>query len=415
MGRGRRPNLALEPTRALQTQRAFRQRKAEHLAGLEATVKQLTDENARLRQLLQRDAASPGHSRSPHLTAHPPPAHVAASGSRSSASSTSASTPTSLPTATCESCAPILHANRQLAVAATHVDAHMAQLQHAVKSLRSVLVHHNIPVPAYLLEPPNDEAYRHSKRMRYEPGAHGDHASPAASGVHMTASYFAPGESWHDPAQRRSVPASQASQAWHTPSPGSILAAPTPPSAGYSPRHAGAFSPPATEARRRAPSRQSSTARLPPASPRYTQLPPLAPFVEREERARTEALHAGARSHSSGSSPAYVNSPFRGAAPLHSPRVRSVPSPRPSEPHLSEPPKPASTSEPNPCGSAGKPGCCSKLDAPPARPEPKDWVPAPLGISFDMRTSPTNDAKPSNDQECCFGLVNCDDQGRIII
>jgi hypothetical protein len=31
-----------------------------------------------------------------------------------------------------------------------------------------------------------------------------------------------------------------------------------------------------------------------------------------------------------------------------------------------------------------------------------------------MRTTPTNDAKP-NDQDCCFGLVKCDDQGRILI
>lgn len=39
MTRGRKPNLSLEPSRQLQTQRAFRERKAAHLCELEATVK----------------------------------------------------------------------------------------------------------------------------------------------------------------------------------------------------------------------------------------------------------------------------------------------------------------------------------------------------------------------------------------
>ncbi|PWN23780.1 hypothetical protein BCV69DRAFT_279697 [Microstroma glucosiphilum] len=39
MTRGRKPNLSLEPSRQLQTQRAFRERKAAHLVELEATVK----------------------------------------------------------------------------------------------------------------------------------------------------------------------------------------------------------------------------------------------------------------------------------------------------------------------------------------------------------------------------------------
>lgn len=49
MGRGRRPDATLEPSRQLLTQRAFRQRRANHLAELEKRVKELERENIRLR------------------------------------------------------------------------------------------------------------------------------------------------------------------------------------------------------------------------------------------------------------------------------------------------------------------------------------------------------------------------------
>ncbi|PWN98994.1 hypothetical protein FA09DRAFT_359605 [Tilletiopsis washingtonensis] len=49
MTRGRRPNLSLEPSRQLLTQRAFRERKAAHLRSLEEAVERLEAENAALR------------------------------------------------------------------------------------------------------------------------------------------------------------------------------------------------------------------------------------------------------------------------------------------------------------------------------------------------------------------------------
>ena len=44
MPRGRRPNLALEPTPSLQAQRNFRARRAEYIASLEERVRTLTVE-----------------------------------------------------------------------------------------------------------------------------------------------------------------------------------------------------------------------------------------------------------------------------------------------------------------------------------------------------------------------------------
>lgn len=49
MARGRRPDNSLEPSRQLLTQRAFRQRRAAHLAELEAKVRKLERENASLK------------------------------------------------------------------------------------------------------------------------------------------------------------------------------------------------------------------------------------------------------------------------------------------------------------------------------------------------------------------------------
>jgi hypothetical protein len=49
MTRGRRPDAGLEPSRQLLTQRAFRQRRAAHLAELEEKVSRLERENAALK------------------------------------------------------------------------------------------------------------------------------------------------------------------------------------------------------------------------------------------------------------------------------------------------------------------------------------------------------------------------------
>ncbi|KDN49941.1 hypothetical protein K437DRAFT_262010 [Tilletiaria anomala UBC 951] len=65
MTRGRRPNLELEPTRSLQTQRAFRERKRKHLADLEAAYANLKEENTSFRQALGipcEDAGIPSES-----------------------------------------------------------------------------------------------------------------------------------------------------------------------------------------------------------------------------------------------------------------------------------------------------------------------------------------------------------------
>lgn len=49
MTRGRRPDAGLEPSRQLLTQRAFRQRRAAHLADLEEKISRLERENATLK------------------------------------------------------------------------------------------------------------------------------------------------------------------------------------------------------------------------------------------------------------------------------------------------------------------------------------------------------------------------------
>ncbi|PWN88525.1 hypothetical protein FA10DRAFT_268710 [Acaromyces ingoldii] len=58
MGRGRRPDTTLEPSRQLLTQRAFRQRRAAHLSELETRVKDLERENAELKALSAHNISS---------------------------------------------------------------------------------------------------------------------------------------------------------------------------------------------------------------------------------------------------------------------------------------------------------------------------------------------------------------------
>lgn len=58
MTRGRRPNLTLEPSRQLQTQRAFRERKAAHLKHLEDTVKSQADKILQLKKRLGEEDVS---------------------------------------------------------------------------------------------------------------------------------------------------------------------------------------------------------------------------------------------------------------------------------------------------------------------------------------------------------------------
>ncbi|KAN0063579.1 hypothetical protein ACQY0O_004027 [Thecaphora frezii] len=144
MGRGRRPNLSLEPTRSLQTQRAFRQRKAEHLANLEESVKRLTEENGRLRRLLHLDRCQPL------------PEHAAAATATATDVSTAVPTPPALTPCPdqakgqgahaasnaehrCPKCAELQATKERLSLAASHVEKQMTALNQALASLRSVL------------------------------------------------------------------------------------------------------------------------------------------------------------------------------------------------------------------------------------------------------------------------------------
>lgn len=65
MARGRRPDNSLEPSRQLLTQRAFRQRRAAHLAELEAKVRNLERENSALKGIayVEEDEGSKGSKR----------------------------------------------------------------------------------------------------------------------------------------------------------------------------------------------------------------------------------------------------------------------------------------------------------------------------------------------------------------
>ncbi|UTT94674.1 hypothetical protein NDA17_004248 [Ustilago hordei] len=263
MGRGRRPNMALEPTRALQTQRAFRQRKAEHLASLEESVAKLTDENAKLRKLLnlpptpKEDVGDRSRSSSPTRAGVPTPT------STESAQSLSGG---------CDNCERMREANRQLALAAAQVEEQMSHLQQSIKALRSVLQHHNIPIPSPLVGSTGspvtaamgEKVYRHTKKTRYSADpllqpqlpllSDASPSTTAVSGIQMTSNYLgaalpssavASHEQYHQQQQqyasssRRPNPiTTSGTQAWHTPSPSAILSAPTPPSASFSPRHA---------------------------------------------------------------------------------------------------------------------------------------------------------------------------------
>ncbi|CAD6901111.1 unnamed protein product [Tilletia controversa] len=73
MARGRRPNLELPVTPSLNAQRAFRERKRQHLTDLEDSVQRLTNENEELKRKLRSSSASaspsPSSSSSPAATA----------------------------------------------------------------------------------------------------------------------------------------------------------------------------------------------------------------------------------------------------------------------------------------------------------------------------------------------------------
>lgn len=264
MGRGRRPYLALEPTRALQTQRAFRQRKAEHLASLEDSVKQLTDENAKLRKLLSLEPTAralhslnttlPSSSSSSVSHASLPIAPAKTSGTSSSNVSTPASLHDSANApahgAACDNCASLQDANRQLAVLSAQAEDEIHHLHQSLRALRSVFDYHNIPLPPTV---PSDVGISSSSSSPHAPSAKRLRADVdgTPSGIAMTSSYFNAASPAEQIARRPTLPATAATSVmatWHTPSPSAIISAPTPPSASFSPRHALSHASPANTA-----------------------------------------------------------------------------------------------------------------------------------------------------------------------
>ncbi|PWZ02533.1 hypothetical protein BCV70DRAFT_196774 [Testicularia cyperi] len=159
MGRGRRPNLALEPTRALQTQRAFRQRKAEHLANLESSVKQLAEENEKLRRLLDLDPDQRSSGLAAILSGSGQVQSAVATATAATAASSSTPRHSHSPSHTssddantCSNCESVQETKRQLAIAASHVEQQMDELQLAIKALRSVLQTNQVNSKAVLAD-----------------------------------------------------------------------------------------------------------------------------------------------------------------------------------------------------------------------------------------------------------------------
>lgn len=496
MGRGRRPNLSLEPTRALQTQRAFRQRKAEHLASLEDSVARLTQENAKLRKLL-----------------HLPPNQE--EGSDSPIRSTEGGGE-----ASCGNCERIQEANRQLALAAAQVETQMTHLQQSIKALRSVLVLHNIPIPSPLsstgLTGAGEEGYRNSKRPRYNVDFLGQSQlpplsdSPSAagvSGIQMTTNYFAASPSQQEYASSSRKPLHSMAgvggggQIWHTSSPSNVLSAPTPPSASFSPRNIQLNHNPHPQfednyynkTTRAPPVRQSSASsggsgsrQLPPPSP-MRQTSHLAPFGSAAGGVGSPAAMTRHPAplpglsphsyHSSSSSYPSVSSSGHSAAGR---RVQDHPqdpqfqhqqqsyaeryqriAPSPSAPSPSYPSSPYNHQQQQIASprqtiasnytnshrgrtaviqqdSQIKTSCCPPKSSgcfDPKQDEKEN--PPPLGVSFDMRmdnqndpndkaeggkvenakekSQPERELEEEEEEDCCFGLVNCDAQGRIVI
>ncbi|GAC93313.1 hypothetical protein PHSY_000878 [Pseudozyma hubeiensis SY62] len=477
MGRGRRPNLALEPTRALQTQRAFRQRKAQHLATLEHSVQLLEDENSHLRKLLNLAPRSPAATRVKQSSS-PLDSSVAAVKAEEQEEER------------CASCARLRQENRRLQHAAAQWEARTLELAQTVKALQGVLANHGIPVPASM---DGTMVEHRSKRMRSDPSE--------TNGVHMTEQYFIPADhqSVAGPSRRNG------GSSWHnTPSP-SVLAS-TPPAAaapagGFSPRYSihspsaideyyrrsippplpsagtngarhngsggGSRLPshpmsPAPAARQHWSTGNSSASDSPAAMSRshhpppahtngWTHSPPV--HIPAQPDQHTRSVMGARRLGEEYSSPGQSYD-FAAAA---SPRMRIGGSPRERDsPRNGSYPAPSpaqAASKVQPCrptASQGETKCCPPTNSgkscipqpkPPTPPETIDhraasesWSgPPPLGVSFDMRTSTTTtaaDATPAaavaasteqvkldglKEDECCFGLVKCDPEGRIII
>lgn len=322
----------------------------------------------------------------------------------------------------------------------------MRGLQQTLKALRSVLAQHNIALPSPLglahddppPHPQPPQAVRQTKRARvdgappqlpplYAPDSDNHNGGYTPSGVHMTSHYYAPSphEAYRRTHASASTTAGTPGSAWHTPSPSAILSAPTPPSASFSPRHSYAAYP--------SPNPHTATAGE---EGYYKRMP------TRQNSGSTSTSNSGSGGSGGGGRPQLPQlaslSPARQSSSLPQ-WSQSQPPPTASPASFKrhyEPPPPATAASdrlPSKCcpapttsasgsgnGSANGSGCGG------GKAESRNWdAPPPLGVSFDMRgagrspsTAENNGATKAveeGDDECCFGLVKCDDEGRIVI
>lgn len=494
MGRGRRPNMALEPTRALQTQRAFRQRKADYLAGLQDTIDQLTKENNRFRQLLRLEPR--------------PEIEQQQQQQQSRERSMSSRLPSEPVTGSHEDEEPsVQETKQQLAIAATHVEQQVAGLYQTLKVLRSLIESKSTSADLLhgatsLAELSNVNALddrRVAKKARtshgYGPGDEDgatyassptgiDRASSIINGVSMTsnvqshsppvtatdrASRHLPpphvysqngvsGSTTRSPLQQAaSAPPTMRTASWHSPS-GSVAspaannrdshiingrhhhavqqsASRTP----LSPMEMPAYASPKHQAH--SPSNYPNLMKSEPyyshiQQPQYhqqhhqqhhpqqhhpqQQQPPshYAPYSSPYPTSNSEA---GSYSATRSLALQALNSPHgrhgyatnecdAGPSPATSSTAVPTATTSSTSSHQSGSASSATStldnSAPAANGKGGKKACCPPKSTEQA---PEHTQPPPLGISVDMKT------QMPNGEPCCFGLVECDDQGRIII
>lgn len=461
MGRGRRPNLALEPTRALQTQRAFRQRKAQHLATLEQSVQLLEDENSHLRKLLNFAPRSPVSTRVKESSS-PLDSSVVVKGEEQEE------------VERCGSCARLRQENRRLEHSAAQSEVRTVELGQTVKILQGVLANHGIPVSASM---DGTMVEHRSKRMRMDPSE--------TNGIHMTEQYFHPaehqsgagpsrrngGSTWHNTpspsALAHTPPAAAASAAggfsprYSLHSPSAVdeyyrrSIPPPPPSAGMNgARHNGngggsrlSSHPmsPAPAARQHWSTGNSSASDSPAAMSRsHHHPPPLPPHANGWSHSPPVHIPAQPDQHSrsvmgarrSGEEYTPPGQSYDFGVAMASPRMRMAGSPRDrdSSRNASHPaPSPAqATSKAQPCkptASQDETKCCPPTNngkscipqpKPPTPPETIDhratsesWSgPPPLGVSFNMRTSTSTTTVASDATPTAAAVAGSTDQGK---
>lgn len=436
MGRGRRPNMALEPTRALQTQRAFRQRKAEHLAGLQDSIDQLTEENNRFRQLLNLE---------PRVELE-----------RNSRERSSSSRPTSdtAPASGEEDSLSTAEVKQQLALAATQVEQQISELYRSLRVLRSVIdsnstskdLLNRASIVARSISIDEDQRHVPKKpRQTYEqsheertgnayalslPGS--EHPASTVNGVSMTSDLLPHNKlDYREASSIRHLPHLQTyphnSMDVDTRRPPLSQTASTPRTMSYRSTTASpALSATSVRSAQAADSRQytHSASRMPlspvdfpshaslrhqasssphhqvKSEPVYPHMQHLARHPQRTDQIVTQLDLFPAATGEATSFPATRSLAMQALKSSQDRQKYSLDecAAGPSAPM----PLPANES----ISIRADKGCCPTKSATSAAvtdPSP------PLGISIDMKT------QTPNGEPCCFGLVECDDQGRIII